>query len=63
MDIAAMSTQISQANLANQLGASMLNITKDVMVQQGQALQQLMSTTAMEHSVTPHLGSTIDIKL
>jgi len=68
MDIAAMSTMMSQASLANQVGASVLNITKDLMVQQGQALQNLMASSgasaiAMEHSVTPNLGSTIDIKL
>lgn len=65
MDIAALSTQISNANLANQVGASVLNITKDMMQQQGLALQQLMASSgvAMEQSINPHIGGNIDIKL
>ncbi len=64
MDIAALSVQMSQVSVANKVGASVLNISKDLMVQQGQALQKLMATSAaLERSVTPNLGSTIDIKL
>lgn len=65
MDIAALSTQIASANMANQVGASLLNISKDLMQQQGAALQQLMASSgaAMELSINPHIGGNIDIKL
>lgn len=68
MDIAALSTNLSQAALATQVGVSLAVMSKDLMAQQGQALAQMLSTTtpqndAVERSITPHLGGTIDVKL
>lgn len=68
MDIAALSVALSQNQLATDVGASLLNVVKDSMGQQGDALQQLMnstgvSTSALELSVNPNVGGNIDIKL
>lgn len=66
MDIAALSVNLNQAQLATKVGVSLLSINKDLMLQQGQAIEKLMASTSVqniERSVSPHLGSTIDIKL
>lgn len=65
MDIAALSTMMAQSSLATQVGTSVLNLSKDVMQQQGQGLQKLMasSSVAMERSINPSVGGSIDIKL
>uniref|UniRef100_A0AAE9IAY2 YjfB family protein n=1 Tax=Paenibacillus polymyxa TaxID=1406 RepID=A0AAE9IAY2_PAEPO len=51
MDIAALSTGMSQASLAQAVSVKVLSMAKDQAGEQGQALVQMM-----EKSVQPHLG-------
>lgn len=66
MDIPSLSTALSQAKVAQQVGVSLLSIGKELMLQQGAALDKLISSTdvsLMERSIMPHVGGNIDIKL
>jgi len=66
MDIAALSVNLNQAQLATKVGVSLLSMNKELMLQQGQAMEKLMATMSVngiEKSVSPHLGASIDIKL
>lgn len=58
MDIAALSTQLSQANLKQDVGISLMKMVKDQTSVQTQALTKLMET-----STQPHLGGNVDIKI
>ncbi|MCI9532070.1 MAG: putative motility protein [Lachnospiraceae bacterium] len=58
MDIAALSTALSMANLSNDVGVLMLGKQLDSMEDMGASMAKLM-----EQSVTPHLGGNIDISL
>lgn len=57
MDIAALSTGMSQASLAQAVSVKVLGIAKDQAGEQGQALIQMM-----EKSVQPHLGGQLDLR-
>ncbi|MCF2719099.1 MULTISPECIES: YjfB family protein [Paenibacillus] len=57
MDIAALSTGMSQASLAQAVSVKVLSMAKDQAGEQGQALVQMM-----EKSVQPHLGGQLDIR-
>ncbi|MCT4543324.1 MAG: YjfB family protein [Vallitalea sp.] len=64
MDIAALSTALAQGKIAQQASISVAKMTMNLSKQQGQAMSELLQTTkVMEQSVTPHIGSNIDIKL
>ncbi len=65
MDIAAMSTLISQTSLRYQASVSVLKMAMDGANVQAEDLNQILeeSTKEMELSVQPHLGSNIDIEL
>lgn len=65
MDIAAMSTMISQSNIQQQASLSVLKLSMDSAKVQAADLTQMLqqSTKAMELSVNPHLGANIDIRL
>lgn len=58
MDIAAMSTVMSQSSLSQAVSLKVLNLAKDSAVQQGQQLVQMMN-----QSLDPNLGNSIDIKV
>lgn len=58
MDIAAMSTALSQVRLANEVSMSVMKIAMDT----GQTQMDGM-VKVMEQSVNPHIGGSIDIKL
>ncbi|MNO90235.1 hypothetical protein D3C76_817420 [compost metagenome] len=58
MDIAALSTGLSQTNLKQAVSISVLKMSKDQAEINGQALIKMM-----EQSVQPHLGSNIDMKV
>lgn len=58
MDIAALSTCLSQGKIMSQVNVSLSKMGMDLAKQQGQALTKLM-----ESSVDPHIGANIDIKL
>ncbi|MDP1511442.1 YjfB family protein [Paenibacillus sp. CMAA1739] len=57
MDIAALSTGMSQASLAQAVSVKVMGMAKDQANEQGQALVQMM-----EKSVQPHLGGQLDIR-
>ncbi|MGG1617233.1 YjfB family protein [Paenibacillus sp. NRS-1782] len=57
MDIAALSTGMSQASLAQAVSVKVLSMAKDQAGEQGQALIQMM-----EKSVQPHLGGQLDLR-
>ncbi|HBT17623.1 MAG TPA: putative motility protein [Firmicutes bacterium] len=63
MDIAAMSTRISQTNLREQVSIAVLKMAMDGTQSQAEDLVQILeeSVKAMELSVQPHLGSNIDL--
>ncbi|WP_081667257.1 YjfB family protein [Paenibacillus pinihumi] len=58
MDIAALSTSMSQTSLAQAVGIKVLSLAKEQAVQQGNDFVKMM-----EQSVTPNLGKTIDIRV
>jgi hypothetical protein len=58
MDIAALSTSMSQASLAQAVGIKLVNLAKDQAVQQGNDVVKMM-----EQSVNPNLGGKIDIRI
>ena len=64
MDIAALSSVLSQGTLAQQVSISVAKMGMDVAKQQGQAMADLLrSSQVTGQSVTPHIGSNIDIRL
>ncbi|QUI21460.1 YjfB family protein [Vallitalea pronyensis] len=63
MDIAALSTSLAQGKIMSQVSVSLAKMGMNLAKQQGQALQQLVETSSMEQSITPHVGGNIDIKL
>lgn len=58
MDIASASIALSQANLSQAVGISVLKMATDQSAQQGQGLVQML-----ERSVQPNLGSNLDIRV
>lgn len=65
MDIAAMSTMISQSSIQQQASLLVLKLSMDSAKVQATDLTQMLqqSTKAMELSVNPHLGGNVDIRL
>ena len=65
MDIAAMSINLSQAKLAQQVSLSVMKMAMNSSDQKSNMINEMMNTSvkAMEKSVTPHLGNSIDMKL
>ncbi|SFS84006.1 YjfB family protein [Paenibacillus sp. BC26] len=57
MDIAALSMSLSQINLSQAVGISVLRIAKDQSSEQSQQMIQMM-----ERSVQPNLGGNLDIR-
>lgn len=58
MDIAALSTAMSQANLATQVSVAVTGKVMDMAEVSGDQMVK-----ALEQSVQPHLGSNIDVRL
>jgi len=65
VNITAMSTQISQANLQQQVSISVLKMAMDNATVQSNTLLQTLTqnSKSMELSIQPHLGSIIDLKV
>ena len=63
MDIARMSTQISQANLQYQVSVAVLKMAMDGVTAQSENVVEAMEETikALEQSVHPHLGQNVDV--
>jgi hypothetical protein len=58
MDITALSSGLSQANLMSQVSASVLKLSMDTVEQSMDNMIKMMET-----SVNPNLGGTIDISI
>ncbi|MFP4974816.1 YjfB family protein [Paenibacillus sp. CN-4] len=58
MDIAALSTSLSQMSLSQAVGLRVMNLAKDQAETQTQGLIQ-----ALQQSVHPNLGSKLDIRV
>ncbi|OWR31540.1 putative motility protein [Saccharibacillus sp. O23] len=57
MDIAALSTVMSQTSVAQQASIQVMNIAVDQAKQQGDQMAKMLET-----SVAPHLGGSIDLR-
>ncbi|GAB4074781.1 hypothetical protein GCM10028778_22840 [Barrientosiimonas marina] len=65
MDIASMSTALSQSQVQQQASISVTKMAMGNAERQGEAVQKLMSTNnmaAIERAAQPHLGGNIDMK-
>lgn len=62
MDIAGLSTTLSQINTQNQVGIAMLSKTIDTNEQQGASLISMMDRS-MELSVNPNIGANFDMSV
>lgn len=63
MDIAGMSVALSQVNLQTDIGVAVLDKAMDTTEVLGSNMVQMIDAAAMERSVTPHLGSNMDIRV
>lgn len=65
MDIAALSTGLSQMKIAQEVSVSIMKMAMDTSQVQVIDLMQMLETNTkmMEQSVNPHIGRSIDIKL
>ncbi|MFD0587001.1 YjfB family protein [Paenibacillus sp. GCM10027627] len=59
MDIAALSTSLSQVSLSQSVGIQVLSMAKSQAEQQGQNLVKLMDTA----NLNPNLGHSLDIRV
>lgn len=63
MDIAGLSTSISQAQLTTDYGIAMLSKSMETVDALGAGLVEMIDASAMELSVNPAVGSNIDIRI
>ena len=65
MDIAALSVMMSQGQVQQQAGVSVMKLAMDTASTQGEMMTALLGETAksMELSVQPHLGGSVDIRV
>ena len=65
MDIAALSVLMSQGQVQQQAGVSVMKMAMNVAETQGNMMTSLLGETAkiLEMSVQPHLGGSVDIKV
>lgn len=63
MDIARLSTSLSQAQLMTDYGVAMLSKSMDTVDALGAGLVEMIDAAAMELSVNPAVGSNIDIRV
>lgn len=60
MDIAGLSTGLSQASTINSWGTALLSKSLDQAKTTGDNLVEMIDSAAMERSVNPNIGSNID---
>lgn len=63
LDIAGLSTALAQVKTQNDVGVLMLSKSLDMTETLGEGMVELLDASAMENSVTPHLGSNIDYRI
>lgn len=63
MDIAGLSMAMAQSNIGTQVSIAILNKTMDTAESQGAQIIQMIDSAAIQRSVQPHLGNSIDISV
>ena len=63
MDVAALSMNMSTNKLQSAVGIAMLSKTMDQSEAAGDGLLKMIDASAMERSVTPHIGANIDLSV
>ncbi len=63
MDIAALSTSLSQVNIRSQVGNAILDKTMDTNEVLGQGLIEMIDAASMERSVNPEIGGQFDLRV
>ena len=63
MDIAGLSMSMASNNLQTKIGTAVLSKAMDTNEALGQGIIQMMDSVAMERSVTPELGTNIDLRI
>ena len=63
MDIAGLSMSMASINLQTKIGTAVLSKAMDTNEALGQGIIQMMDSAAMERSVTPELGTNIDLRI
>ena len=63
MDIAALSMNLAQTNLLSDVGTAVLSNTLEQAQSTGGAIAQMLDASAMERSVYPELGGSIDVRV
>ena len=65
MDIAALSVMMSQGQVQQQAGVSVMKMAMNVASTQGEMMTALLDETAksLELSVQPHLGGSVDVRV
>ncbi len=63
MDIAALSMSLAKNQLTMDFGVAMLSKSLDLSAEIGDSLTSMMERSVMEQSVTPYLGSNIDLSV
>lgn len=63
MDIASLSMGLSVASLQNAVSIEVLSKAMDTNEVLGEGLVNMIDAAAMEHSVNPHIGGNMDIRI
>lgn len=63
MDIAGLSMSMASNNLQTKIGTAVLSKAMDTNEALGQGIIQMMDSAAMERSVTPEIGTNIDLRI
>lgn len=63
MDIAGLSMSMASNNIQTKVGMAVLSKAMDTQEAEGQAVVELIDSSAMERSVTPQLGANIDLRI
>jgi hypothetical protein len=63
MDIASLSMNLAQSNLMSNVGTAILAKSIDQAQVNGNTLDELIDSAALERSVNPDIGGNIDIRI
>lgn len=63
MDIAGLSTAMAQVNLSSKVGTAVLSKTLDTTEALGAQLVNMIDAAAMERSVNPAVGGSLDLRI
>lgn len=63
MDIPGLSIALSQIQIQSDVGMAILDKNLQVGEELGEGMVKMLDSAAMERSVTPHIGSNIDVSV